>query len=244
MTLIQDAVINVFDLETTGLDSAVDKVVELASVRMSLANGILSRWSSFANPEGRSIAAAASAASHIVDEDVVDAPLLSAVVGNLTGGAFDVAAAHNASFDTGFIPWDVPVICTLRLAKHLWPDLEKHSNQFLRYHFKLPCPEVKGMAAHRAEADAIVTAHLLRFELQEVLRRAKNPEAVTVEGLVAWNDGPILQHVCGFGKHKGVPWDQVPKDYLQWMLSPKGMTDMDADLRYTAEVYLGIKPRV
>lgn len=243
MPSIQEAIFNVIDLETTGLDPAVDKIVEVASVRMTLAHGIIGTWSSLVNPEGHPMTAGASAEHHLVDEDVVDAPLLPSLMDRVTGGDFQAAAAHNASFDTGFLPLGVPVICTLRLAQRLWPDLEKHTNQYLRYHFKLPCHEVKGLAAHRALADAIVTAHLLRFELEEVLRRAKEPGAVTVEKLVAWNDGPILLHMCRFGRHRGTPWAQVPKDYLRWMISPTGMTDLGSDQRYTVEVHLGLRER-
>lgn len=241
---IQETIFNVIDLETTGLDPVVDKIVEVASVRMTLAKGIIGTWSSLVNPEGHPMTAGASAENHIEDEDVADAPLLPSLMDRVTGGDFQAAAAHNASFDTGFLPLEVPVICTLRLAQRLWPDLEKHSNQFLRYHFKLPCHEVKALVAHRALADAIVTAHLLKFELEEVLRRAKEPGAVTVAKLVAWNNGPILLLTCRFGRHRGTPWAQVPKDYLRWMISPTGMTDMGSDQRYTVEVHLGLRERV
>lgn len=243
MTLIQDATFISLDTETTGLDPSVDQVVEVAAVWTSLAGGITRTWSSLVNP-GRPIPASASAVHHLVDEDVADAPKLEVALGELKRGDFQAVACHNAAFDTAFIPFEVPVLCTMRLAQRLWPELESHKNQFLRYHLKLNCPEVKGLAAHRAEVDALVTAKLLIFELEEVLRRAKDPGAGTVEGLVEWVNKPLLLHKCNFGKHRGSLWSEIPKDYLAWMNSPKGITDMSADTRYTVQVYLGLTERV
>jgi exodeoxyribonuclease X len=38
-----------------------------------------------------------------------------------------------------------------------------------------------------------------------------------------------------FGKHKGLKMEEVPIDYLQWLSG----TDLEEDLRYTIEQYLG-----
>ena len=38
-----------------------------------------------------------------------------------------------------------------------------------------------------------------------------------------------------FGKHKGLKMEEVPLDYLQWLSG----TDLEEDLRYTIEQYLG-----
>ncbi len=236
--LIAETTWNTFDLETTGLSPATDRIVEMASVMAKVGHGVFGSWSTLVNP-GIPIPATASAIHHLVDEDVADAHPLEVVLPRLVEGEFQAVAAHNAPFDLGFVSFpDKPALCTRRLAQKLWPELEHTSNQFLRYHFKLACPEVKGLAAHRAEADALVTAHLLLFELEEVLRRAKDPSGATVEGLIAWVNAPLLLRTCRFGKHRGTAWSEVPKDYLQWMLSPKGMTDMDTDLRFTVEYHL------
>jgi uncharacterized protein (DUF3820 family) len=39
---------------------------------------------------------------------------------------------------------------------------------------------------------------------------------------------PILLYKCGFGKHLGTLWSDVPKSYLNWAIN--NMTDMDDDL--------------
>ena len=89
-------------------------------------------------------------------------------------------AAHNAEFERGFLQRVMPGwvndhswICTLRCARHAWPELPSHANQFLRYHLELEpalrnCPR---HAPHRALGDTIVTAHLLL----KLLERYKTP---------------------------------------------------------------------
>lgn len=245
--LIKDAEFCVVDIETTGLDPQKDKVVELAVVRCSLKDGVDSTgkrsYSKLVNP-GIPIPASASAIHHITDDDVSHlSPKLSAiVVGDLVchDGLIDgyEFAAHNAEFDFSFIPpiSNAPV-CTCRLARKLWPDLECYSNQFLRYHFKLSIPQhVREMQMHRALPDATVTAFLLIHELNEVLARAENPDMADVGRLVSWIAEPMLLRTIRFGKHKGEKWSDVPKSYLSWML--KNMEDLDIDTRFTAEHYL------
>jgi exodeoxyribonuclease X len=111
------------------------------------------------------------------------------------------------------------------------PDSEGYGNQFLRYSLGLDVPEAKGLAAHRALADCWVTAALLRYLLPLA-------PAMSLPELVEWSERPILQKVCGFGKHKGTPWPEVPRSYLSWMVSPGGMTDLDGDLLHTVRHYL------
>jgi exodeoxyribonuclease X len=38
-----------------------------------------------------------------------------------------------------------------------------------------------------------------------------------------------------FGKHKGLKMEEVPVDYLRWLAG----TDLEEDLRYTIEQFLG-----
>lgn len=232
----------VLDTETTGTNPAVDAVVEFAAAELDLAAGTLRSASWLVNPE-RPIPPEASAVHHLVDEDVVLAGDLGTVL-DIAELRFEhrdtILAAHNAAFDAGFLPegWK-PAVCTLRLARHLWPEMPKHTNQYLRYALKLEVPGAKGLAAHRAEADALVTAALLRRELEEMERQHPGLLASwgSGEDLVAWANRPVLLTTCYFGsKYHGVPWVNVPKDYLTWMV--RTVTDMDTDTRFTVETLL------
>lgn len=226
----------VVDTETTGLDPAVDKVVSVAGVWTRLGQGGF-RTESFLVDPGMPIPPEASAIHHIVDKHVKGAPTLAQVLPVFQKDDFDVYVAHNAKFDFGFLPaGGRPVLCTMRLARKLWPALPKYSNQYLRYSLGLEVPEAEGLPAHEALPDALVTSRLLLKELEWL---EEHPQAGidTVRDLLAWVEAPNLLVTCQFGnKHRGVPWAQVPKDYLQWMKAK--VLDMDADLRYTVDHYL------
>jgi exodeoxyribonuclease X len=226
----------VVDTETTGLDPGADRVVSVAGVWTRPGQGGYRRESFLVDP-GRPIPPEASAIHHIVDKHVLGAPTLAQVLPAFQKDDFDVYVAHNAAFDFGFLPsGGRPVLCTMRLARKLWPKLPKYSNQYLRYALGLDVPEAEGLAAHEALADALVTSRLLLKEL-EVLAETPQPGLETIQDLLAWVQAPNLLVTCQFGsKHRGVPWAQVPKDYLAWM--KREVKDLDADLRHTVEFYL------
>jgi exodeoxyribonuclease X len=226
----------VVDTETTGLDPLTDRVVSVAGVWVRPGQGALRRESVLVNP-GIPIPPEASAIHHIVDRHVAGAPSLAEVLPLFQQGDFDAYVAHNAAFDFGFLPdQGRPVLCTMRLARKLWPRLPRYSNQYLRYALPLEVPEAEGLPAHEALADALVTSRLLLREL-EWLRDNPVPGIGTLQELLAWVQAPNLLETCTFGsKHRGTPWAQVPKDYLQWM--KREVKDMDKDLRHTVEHYL------
>ncbi|WP_306601620.1 exonuclease domain-containing protein [Geothrix sp. 21YS21S-2] len=226
----------VVDTETTGLSPSADRVVSVAGVWVRTGEGILRRESFLVDP-GIPIPPEASAIHHIVDRHVAGAPALGEVLPVFQKGDFDAYAAHNAAFDFGFLPRaGRPVLCTMRLARKLWPKLGRYSNQYLRYFLQLEVVEAEGLPAHEALADALVTSRLLLRELAW-LQEHPQPGVETVQDLIAWAEAPSLLETCQFGsKHRGVPWAQVPKDYLAWM--KREVKDMDPDLRYTVEHYL------
>jgi exodeoxyribonuclease X len=137
----------------------------------------------------------------------------------------DVLIAHNCAFERSFISDDVtggiPWICTQKCALRLWPDAPKHSNQVLRYWRGMILDATQAMPPHRAGPDAWVTAHLLKDMLGEA----------TVEQLINWTTEPKLLLRVPFGKHRNLPWSEVPTDYLSWMAK---QTDMDTDVLWNA----------
>jgi exodeoxyribonuclease X len=209
----------VVDTETTGVDPNKDAICQIAGVWIQ-GDKVLHRFESLVNP-GRHIPPEASAVHHLTDKHVKDAPQLRDVLVDMLHNSpeFDALAAHNAEFDFGFLAHHLelkkPILCTMRLARKLW-DAPHYSNQYLRYALKLDVPEVEGLPAHSALPDALVTAKLLMVELVESQGYKRG---ATVEVLVQWANEPNLLEFVAFGKHKGIRWSEVPRDYLHWALN-------------------------
>ncbi len=212
----------VIDVETTGLDPAVDRVVEIAAVTVENDN-IVSNYQALVNP-GIRIPATASAIHHITDQDVRDCPTFDEVwrvLYNTIIDPSDVLVAHNAPFDRSFLPdtgkrW----LDTRRLAQHLYPDAPNYQNQTLRYWLGIDVIA----DAHHASDDALVTAMLLIHMLRECQKRG-------IEDVLSYAESPVNVSVMPFGKYKGERLADVPVSYLGWLLT----TNIDADLRHSIE---------
>jgi len=160
---LADRPLAVIDVETTGFNPGPDRVVEVAVVRMSPEGVIEEQFVSLVNP-GRDVGP--TWVHQITDDMVAEAPAFADIAGDvleLLDGA--VAVAHNASFDGGFLGFElanagidtpaVPAACTMQLAR--WSRLDVPN-------FKLAtCCEALGLTnsgAHSALGDAVVTSQL------------------------------------------------------------------------------------
>lgn len=218
----------VIDTETTGMNPAEDAIVEIAAVRLSW-NG--EQYDADAvrhclvDPQ-RSIPCSASAVHHLTDADVVDARKIGEAIEHLGIRGDDVLVAHNADFDRGFLPqlkshnW----VCTWKCSQKLLPDAPAFGNQVLRYYLGLHVDGGHGRNGqpHSAGYDARTTAMLMAHLL------TKAP----VEDLIQISSLPVLLKRVPFGKHRGLLFAEVPKDYLMWL---RGRPDLDRDLRHTLE---------
>lgn len=139
-------------------------------------------------------------------------------------GKQDYLVAHNAAFDSQYIPVKKPWICTYRCALQLYPDAPKHSLQALRYWLGLTPHLPPSLHPHNALYDAICLTALL----QEMLRDR------TADELYEISSKPLLLQKVRFGKHRDTLFKDVPNDYLRWILSK----DFDEDVKYTATHYL------
>lgn len=223
----------VLDVETTGLDPKVDKVCEVGWCATTETVGIFSR-SYLVNP-GIPISPGASAVNHLVDADVAEAMTLDQLASANYFWDWGFPVAHNAPFDSAFLPMvKGPWLDTKRMALRYLPELESHSNQFLRYYLKLDVPRT--LVPHRAEGDAVVTATLLRYLLNGPAKA--DYERQPIADFIAQQAEPVLLHRVNFGKHKGKPWAQVPRDYLQWL--ERNSQDSDEDTQFTVRHYLAL----
>lgn len=214
----------VVDVETTGTDLEHDHICSIAWVDVDSVNGITDQFYSLIDP-GKKIPAEASAIHHITNGEIVGAPQIGQVWSVLLPGNDRVFVAHNAKFDMGMLRMpEKPAFCTLRAARHLWPEAPNHKNMTLRYWLDLRCESITGMPAHRADVDAMVTAELiLRILEHEEVRE------LDMEALLEWCNRPIEMKTIPFGKHKGQPWNRVPVGYLEWM---RDQLKLDPDTKH------------
>lgn len=231
MSALENATFCVIDIETTGLSPIHDRICEIAFV-ISTIHEVVYAVDTLVNP-GIPIPALASAIHHIVDSDVANAP--SKMPYGIKLPKRDCYVAHNAAFDSSFLPdlsnkhW----LCTMRLAKRVRPEMEKFSNQYLRYALGLSVDLPAGALPHRALPDALVTAAVLRY----LLKNLPEGSPSTVADLAQWCAEPMLLKKCNFGnKHRGKLWCDVPKDYLAWI--ERECKGLDADTQHTVGHYL------
>ena len=149
------------------------------------------------------------------------------------GGAADHLVAHNAAFESAHIgasvTGDTPWICTVKGARHAWPDAPGHSNQVLRYWRGLDLDPALAMPTHRAAPDAWVTAHILIDLLQ----------SCSVAELAEATHAPRRLDRIPFGRYRGKDWSLAPADYLRWMISEP---EMSADVVARAKTELAGRP--
>lgn len=209
----------VLDTETAGLDGGV---CDLALVKVDYDLNVLWEVESLIDPE-RPISPSASGIHHITDDMVQFEPTLSEFMG-LHSHPFKegpmLFIGHNVKFDLRMLKDELPEsyceLCTLKLARMLWPEAPDHKLQTLRYMFKLDAG-----TAHRAMGDVITCLNLIRMvahehdtDLQGVYEMARKPMPLSTK--------------MPFGKHKGVPLSDVPKSYVRWLLDS---AEIDPDLR-------------
>lgn len=202
--------VRIIDVETTGLDPDDSSICEIAKIDWQ--GGVLrAPAADLIDPESP-IPAQAKAIHHITEEQLIGAPHLRDVIARY--GPVEIAAAHNADFDRGFLEESFAKhwVCTYKASLRVWPDLPSHSNQFLRYHLGLPDPsetDPEAILPHRALHDAIVTGHLFSALTSHL----------TVREMVAISREPALMTVLTFGKHRGIKFAEAPRDYLRWLIN-------------------------
>jgi exodeoxyribonuclease X len=173
----------------------------------------------------------ARATHHITDEEIQSGIPVEHALLKLSEGAPDYYVAHNAEYEQSFFTGgQTPWICTYKCALRLWPDAEKHNNQFLRYYLDLPCDPELSAPPHRALPDAYVTSKLLLAILD-----AADAKSISLDDLVRTSSNPPLPTRINFGQYAGRRWDELPPDYLQWIADK---SSLDANTKWAARHYL------
>lgn len=224
--------VRAIDFECTGIPSDEDPHAICEIGFTEIIDGVVSdqTFAMLVQP-GRPMPVESQAVHHISDADLVGARPITDGLQILMSGPPDFFAAHNAEYEQAFFQGgEVPWIDTYKVALRLWPEAPSHSQQVLRYYLDLACNRERAAPAHRAGPDSYVCAMIMQRILQD--------GRVTLEQMVKWSKGPPLLHRVTFGKHKGSLWQDLPTDYLRWILDK---SDMDAGVKANARHRLKLR---
>jgi len=231
------------DLETTGLSTVSDRIIELAVIRVTPQGDVLEAVRRF-NP-GMPIPPEATAIHGITDEDVADEPPFSVRAKSLAEllENCDLAGFNLRRFDLPVLlaefkragaPFSIQGRRLVDSQVIFHRQEPRDLSAAARFYLRREHPE-----AHTALGDIRTTAAVLSAQLQ---RYSELPR--TLDGLHAYCDevAPFQTELDRWfrrrdgelvfrrGKHKGTPLRKVAAtaaDYLQWML---GAEDMDEEV--------------
>ncbi|MEE0908943.1 MAG: 3'-5' exonuclease [Muribaculaceae bacterium] len=223
-----------FDLETTGVNAAKDKIVEISYIKV-YPNGNEESNTIRINP-GRHIPEEATAVHHITDDDVKNCPSFKDVAKELSRvfEGCDIAGFNSNRFDLPllveeFLAAGVNIDMTKRKFIDVQTIFHKMEQRTLVAAYKFYCG--KNLEdAHSADADTRATYEVLKAQLDrypslqndvnflsEFSTQNKN---VDFAGRIIYNDKNV--EVFNFGKHKGCPVEEVfrtiDRGYYDWMM--------------------------
>nr|WP_295786800.1 3'-5' exonuclease [Rhodoferax sp.] len=188
--------IAVIDFETTGLSPAMgDRATEIAIVMLE-GGEVVERFQSLMNA-GVRISSFIESFTGISNDMVAAAPPAAEVMAAASRFVGDAPmVAHNASFDRRYWTAELarldlrapqPFACTVLLSRRLYPEVRSHSLGAMAAFHRLP----SAGRAHRALADAEVTAALLARIQTDLCKRFDLPEALH----------PLLMKIQSSPKH-------------------------------------------
>ena len=208
----------IFDTEATGIKEPV--LIEAAWLELEsiepfiVSNPFVQRY----NP-GKPITLGALATHHIMDEELVDCPSASSF---RLPDDVSYIIGHNVDFDWEVIGKpEIKRICTLALARKLWPDVDSHTQSALLYYLERDTAREQLRNAHSALTDVGICAVILDHICQQL-------NVKIVEDLYTESEKARIPTTMPFGKHKGMLLTDLPNDYKQWLL---GQGDIDPYLR-------------
>lgn len=200
----------IVDIETTGTNSNRDRVIEIGILRVE--NGkVVSTWQSLIDP-GQYLPIEISNMTGIQQMDLEKASSwrhMSDTIEELLEGCIFVA--HNARFDYSFVKREQSRIgkkmlqkqlCTVRLARRLYPEMASHSLGSLIDRFG-----INFQRRHRALDDALAT--------WEFVKIAQHDKAEQFDDTVKY----LLRHQTAAGKIDQERINQLPEKpgvYIFW----------------------------
>lgn len=224
-----------FDIESTGLNVATDRIVEICAVKV-MPNGDEEVKTRRINPT-IPISPEAQAIHGISNEDVKDCPTFREIAKSL---AKWMEGCDFAGYNS--IKFDIPMLAEEFLRAGIDFDFRKRNlvdvqnifhkmeQRTLSAAYKFYCQKDLENA-HSAEADTLATYEILKSQLDRYPDKLQNDVKMLAEfstrsrlvdyaGRIALNDKDVP--VFNFGKHKGKPVEEVFRtepSYYSWMMN-------------------------
>lgn len=199
----------ILDTETTGHNEPVAIEIAWLSLSDPIELKIPVSFEELYNP-GKPSELGALATHHILDDELVDCKPSSTF---RLPPETKYMIGHNIDYDWKVLGSpDVKRICTLAMARSLFPDIDSHTQSAMLYYFlgNAAKPLLKG--AHSAFADVMNCHIVLRSMLGHI-----SPVIRNWEELWLFSEEARLPKIMTFGKHKGEHIANIPSDYKRWL---------------------------
>ena len=223
-----------FDLETTGVDTAKDRIVEISMVKV-MPNGEEIVRTRLINPQMH-IPEDATAIHGITDEDVKDAPTFAQIAKSLSQfiEGCDFGGFNSNRFDLPmlveeFLRAGVDVDFRRRKFIDVQNIFHKMEQRTLVAAYRFYCDKELDNA-HSAEADTRATYEVLKAQLDRypelqndvtaLAEFSTRGEVVDYAGRIVYNDKG--REVFNFGKYRGRSVSEVFQEepsYYSWMMN-------------------------
>lgn len=220
------------DLETTGLNPKLDKIIEIGAIKV-IEGEKTDTFSAYVNP-GRKLEERIVELTGITQEQVDKAEEITSVLPGLLDFLEDLPLlGHRILFDYSFLKkaavnqklnFEKQGIDTLRIARCFLPQLEKRSLEYLCKYYQIP------HVAHRAYRDAEATSELYQRLSKEFYEK----------------DSKIFEpQPLYYAAKKETPATKAQKERLQKLIAQHGLVvDYDVEMlsrseasRYTDKIY-------
>ena len=240
-----------FDLETTGTDTANDRIIQVGAVKLE-PSGATDLFSITINP-GVPIPSGATAVHHITDDDVASMPAFSTIATQLA--AF-FAGCDLAGF--GISHFDIPLLAAefrrvgydfsiddrrVVDASSIFRERERRTlESAMRFYCDQPIQDAHDAVADTITSFAVLHGQFARYQdlptsldaLDDISRpRRRDPSWFDDDGKLVWNGGRLD---LNFGKYSGQPLAHIvdtDTDYIDWVMQQDFTDDVKSAIAFT-----------
>lgn len=228
-----------FDLETTGLNKEIDRIIQIGMVKVDYNGKYINRIERKFNPCGVKSTQEALEKHHISDESLVFEPTFEEcadmILEFLEG--CDIGGHNCIKFDVPFLLAEFErcgrtftiekrrIIDTRRLYLHYH---EKHLEDMYREY----CPDGETYVAHDALCDTNMTVCLFNAmckehntTIEEIDEVCGNDTRIDIDGFFVLNKD--FKVCMGKGKNVGMLVEEVDPSYFEWMIEKADHISME-----------------